>query len=179
MRMQDVFSGSNVAKFLGVMVSGPVRGGALYGLDQKARFDMGLAGFVFDDDPRGPVGWRRMEVAGSATITIAAPALGSNYMNATEFIVTSGGGATVFNLPAIAPGLKYKFYNAINQSLTIQATTNNIIAFNNSAVTNVAFSSANAKLGACVELEATYVGSATYNWVLRNMSAGANTITLS
>jgi hypothetical protein len=179
MRMQDVFSGSNVAKFLGVMVSGPVRGSALYGLDQKARFDMALAGFLFDDDVRGPQPWRRMEIAGNQTVTIASPALGSNYQNATEFIVTSGGGAAIFNLPTIAPGLKYKFYNANNQSLTIQGGTNSIVAFNNTAVTNVAVSTANAKIGACLEFEATYMGSATYQWVLRNMSAGANTLTLS
>lgn len=178
-RMQDIFSGSNVAKQAAMMVGGPVRTAGLGGLDQKARYDLKAQGFIFDDDPRGPVQWRQIEIAGNQTVTIPVPAVGSTYQNATEFVVTSGAGAAVFNLPVIAPGLRYKFYNANGQQLTVTATTNNVIAFNNLTATTLTFNTANTLIGGSLTYTAAYVGSNTYKWIVNVDSAGANTITVS
>ncbi len=178
-RRQDIFSGSNVAKQAAMMVAGPVRAAGLAGLDQKARYDLHASGFVFDDDPRGPVQWRQIEIAGNQTVTIPTPAVGATYQNATEFVVTSGGGAATFNLPTIAPGLRYKFYNANGQQLTVTATTNNVIAFNNTAATSLTFNSSNALVGGSMTLTAAFISGNTYKWMLNVDSAGANTITVS
>jgi hypothetical protein len=176
MRMQDVFSGSNVAKFLGVMVSGPVRASALYGLDNKARYDMRAAGFVFDDDPRGPVEWFQLEGAfGNTTTVIPTPAVGSAYPNATHFVVISGTGTATFTLPAIAPGLRYKFTQYMDQTLTVQATTAILVGDGSQTYTSASNQTSSHKIGGTLMARSIYVGSSTYKWLITTESL--NTIT--
>ncbi len=178
-RMQDIFSGSNVAKQAAMMVAGPVRAAGLGGLDQKARYDLKVQGFTFDDDPRGALPWRQIEIAGNQSVTIPSPAVGATYQNGTEFVVISGGGGATFLLPTIAVGLRYKFYNANGQQLTVTATTNNVVAFNTTTGTTLTFNSSNALVGGSLTYTAAYVGSNTYKWIVNVDSAGANTITVS
>lgn len=177
-RMQDVFSGANVDKQAGMMVAGPVRAAGLGGLDQKARYDLKCQGFIFDDDPRGPVGWRVIEGAfGNVTTVIPTPAVGATYQNGTHFIVTSGAGTATFTLPTIAPGLRYKFSQEMDQTLVVQGAVNDImVGFNDNAASNVQFAGGGAKIGGTFEVMSIYDGS-VYKWLVMTESAGANTVT--
>lgn len=186
--MQDPYSGSTRDKFLGVLVSGPLQGAALYGLDQKARGDLKAQGCIFDDDPHGANWWRLQETAaGGSGLTVTMTT--STYLNGTHIFITSGGGASTFTLPPVVAGLRYKFTNGIDQSLTVRVPTadlNKMTTFNNVTTADaVAFSTSSEKIGGSVELYSYYdagtsggSGTAGYRWMVQNASAGANTITV-
>jgi len=168
--MTDPFSGTTRDKFLGVLVSGPVRGAALYGLDQKARGDMKSQGFIFDDDPHGAIAvWRVSEGAFGNTTTVITQA---TYPNGTHFVTTSGAGAATFTLPAIAPGLRYRFTQTMDQNMVVQrGGSDNLVSDGNAAAVSVTASTASHKIGASVEAHAIYVGSSTYKWLIMNVSS--------
>lgn len=168
--MTDPLSGTTRDKFLGVLVSGPLQAARLYGLDQKARGDLKSQGVIFDDDPHGAVAsWRVTEGAFGNTTTVITQA---TYPNGTHFVITSGAGAAVFTLPAIAPGLRYKFTQTMDQNMTVQrGGSDNLVADGLATAVSVAASTASHKIGASVEAQAIYVGSSTYKWLIMNVSA--------
>lgn len=148
LRMTDLITGSNSDKLFGCLVGGPVQASKLYGLDQKARADM-WGRFVFDDDYAGnSSGWRDV-VAKTADYTVVA---GDN-----NRIFTNQGaaGAVVFTLPAIAKGLRFRFYAEASQNVTITAATaDTMVTFNDAAADSIALSTANKIIGGGWEIYA-------------------------
>lgn len=170
--MQDPYSGSTRDKFLGVLVSGPLQGAALYGLDQKARGDLKAQGCIFDDDPHGAIAvWRVQEVvapnsAGTLTITAAT------YPNGSHLVFTSqvSAGAWTVTLPAPAAGLRYRFTNMIDQNMTVKAPTDDtLVTRGDLAAKSIVFSTASNKIGAEVDFICYYTGAA-YQWCATNRS---------
>jgi hypothetical protein len=170
MRMQDVLSGVNTAKFYAIMVSGGVQGAKLIGLDGMARAQMSQA-FYFDDDLPGRqrFDWNRFQ-SKTADYTIVAAD------NMSVFDNTGAVGAVVFTLPALANGLKFGFRVVADQTVTVaSAEGDNIVAFNDASADSLAFSTGGAKVGGGLNL---YSNPGATKWVAENTSIGANTITV-
>jgi hypothetical protein len=170
LRMEDVFSGSAVDKWLGVLVAGPIQAAKVNGLDDQARQQM-FGRFTFDDDP---VGLQRevtiREVAKTANYTV----LTTDKLNL--FTNEGATAAVVFTLPTIAAGMRFQFLALANYNMKVtKAGSAVMFAFNNANCTSVSFETANAIVGGCVEVVASQDGGA---WYVFNRSAGANTITV-
>lgn len=181
--MQDPYSGTTRDKFLGVLVSGPLQGAALYGLDQKARGDLKAQGCIFDDDPHGAIAYYRVqETAVGAGLTVTMTT--TTYPNGTQLVFTTGTGATAFTLPAPVAGLRYKFTNGIDQNMQILApTADTLITDGDLAADSVIFSTASHKIGSEVELMTFYDSGAAggttvagYKWWAFNR--GSTTMTV-
>ena len=106
-RMQDVLTGSDTAKYFAICIGGNLKAANLIGLDAQARIQMS-GQFTFDDQfVAYPNGWywgpypRFTAKTANYTITAAD--------NFTEFNNTGAGGEVDFTLPAIAPGLVFGF----------------------------------------------------------------------
>ena len=71
------------------------------------------------------------------------------------FTTTGAGGAVKFTLPTPSAALKgcyYRFYNTVDQNMTFDCATNDVLViFNDVAADTVAFSQAGEKIGGCVE----------------------------
>ena len=149
--MTDVFAGTQVDRFVPVLVGGPVQAGKLNGLNQQARNTMNNR-FVFDDDPNGnTMGWQNV-VAKTANYTVTA--------SDNNVIFTNQGAtaAVVFTLPTIAKGLRYRFFaESSNASATLEvasATANTMVTFNDDAASSVVFNTANEIVGGALEVVA-------------------------
>lgn len=115
----------------------------------------------------GPFQWRKRMLQGNVTL-VAADSGVEFYANA----------AATITLPAIASAgktFRIRAHQTADANLTIVAPSGKMIAINNAAATSVAYSTANEKIGAGVEIsllpdETLYIAS--------NISAGANTVTV-
>jgi hypothetical protein len=93
----------------------------------------------------------------------------------TLFTNLGDAGAIVYTLPAIAntKGMRFMFYNAVDQNMTVaSAAANGLITFNNAAASSVAFSTAGNKIGGSFEV----IGIGSSKWIVR--PSGANTVTV-
>lgn len=91
------------------------------------------------------------------------------------FTTLGGTGASTFTLPAVAKnrGLRYSFFNAVDQDMTVaSAAGDDIITFNDVAADSVAFSTTNEKVGAYVDI----IGLDNSKWAA--IPRGANTMTV-
>jgi hypothetical protein len=174
LRMQDVLTGSNTPKYQPIVVGGNVKSALLVGLDANARIQL-AANFKFDDQfttyPNGaywgPAG-RYVTKTADYTV-VAADAF-------TEFNTLGALGAVNFTLPAIANGLVFRFRNMADQNMTVtSAEGSNVVALNNLTASSVAFSTGSGKIGGGVMV---YSNPAGTKWIVQNISAGANTITV-
>jgi len=159
--------GTNQDRFIGqVLVSGTVKpsrlivpGTAALGIDGTTyehwiKAQLYQRGFRLTDNTYGmhaptPMGGWLNIVAKTADYTVSE-VLDNNVL------FTNGGaaGAVVFTLPATAKkGLRYGFYVAANQTVTVTAgTADTLIAVNDIAADSIAFSTANEKTGSFVEI---------------------------
>ncbi|MBL8824908.1 MAG: head decoration protein [Planctomycetia bacterium] len=158
-------SGSAESKFVPVIFSGPLRAAQLVSLTAYLRRHM-FPRFMLDDDLVSYTVPFTKVVAKTADYTVTAAD------NNTLFTTEGAGGAVNFTLPTLAVGLRFKFFNAVNQNMVITGAADTIIGFNDIAATTLTFSTAGNKVGACVEVIANNAGTA---WIA--IAHGPNTVT--
>lgn len=178
-RVADPY-GTAVARRPRVLVRGPVKasqllisGSALVGHAQEyvARRQLRDMGFMLDDDLSGHLaGFGNRQVIESAASTTVTAA-----QNGVEFVATGSG--SNFTLPTIKAGLRYRFFNAVDQNMVItSAAGNDIIAKHDTAASTITFSTSSNKIGACVEVECRYTAAATLSWFARFLCTNTATI---
>lgn len=170
LRMQDVLTGSNTAKYYAVMVSGGLQASKLIGLDGQARAQLSQ-NFIFDDDlvGRHTFPWIRFQTK-TADYTVVSTD------NLSLFLTTGASDAVAFTLPTLANGLMFGFKNTVNQNMTVaSAAGDDMIVFNDLTADSVAFSTSGEKIGGGVIVFSNPGATA---WIVCNYSAGANTITV-
>jgi len=164
LRMQDVITGVNTAKFYALMVSGGVQASKLLGLDNMARSQMSSL-FYFDDVLPGNH-WYPFETFLTKT---------ANYQivstdNFTIFDNTGAGGEVDFTLPAIANGYYFGFRLMAAQTLKVSSKEgSNLVG---TSLTQTFVSGAN--IGAGFEIYSNSLGT---KWLVSNLSSGTQTLT--
>lgn len=170
MRMEDVFSGSNVQKFFAIVVGGRVIGSNIINLDNMARAQM-TPRFIFDDNVPGNIWFpfKRFQTKTADYTIVAAD-------NFSQFDNSGASGAVTFTLPTLANGYLFGFRGVANQSITIaSAAGDDMVVFNDASADSVAFSTSSEKIGGgCI----VYSNPAATKWHVANFSAGANTVTV-
>jgi hypothetical protein len=169
--MTDVITNVTQARFYAVVVSGPVQGAKLLGLDQMARAQMSSAGFKFDDDLPGnsQFPFQRFQTKTANYQIVAAD-------NLSHFDNLGASGEVDFTLPPIANGYYFAFTGMVAQVLKVISTEgSNIVALNNVSATSVAFQTGGQEIGAGLHI---YSNPAGTKWVVENVSAGTATLTL-
>lgn len=146
-------TGGTATKRIGqLMVAGNVKAGQLLLLDQQARAQMANR-FLFDDDlPGNTSGWLEV-VAKAADYTVTAA-------DNNRVFTNQGASALVtFTLPAIAKGLRYRFYSEDNDGIKITAATaDTLVTHNDAAADTIAFSTTGRNIGAAFEILANADG---------------------
>jgi hypothetical protein len=171
LRMQDILTGVNVAKFFGVMVSGGVQGSKIIGLDNQARAQM-APHFIFDDNLPGNADYEWLSFVSKIANYSIQPT-----DNFTHFDNIGAAGPVTFTLPPILNGYKFGFRVVANQNLLVTSFEGgNIVAFNNAVANTLAFQTGVQLIGGGVEL---YSNAAGTKWYAVNYSAGTNVITVS
>ena len=125
-----------------------------------ARRKLAQAGCVLDDDPMGYLaGVNQRTILKTATGTITASE------NGAKFVVV-GSAAVTLTLPAIVPGLSYKFYNAADQNLIVASngSSDNIVGLGDLSGDTITFSTSSEKIGAEVDVYSDYVNG-TLKWL--------------
>ncbi len=170
LRMQDVITGSNVARFYAIMVSGGVKGANLIGLDLMARAQLSNR-FYFDDNLAGnsQFPWQRFQTKTTSYQILATD-------NLTHFDNLGAGAAVTFTLPPIANGYCYGFTAAVLAQNFIVASTegNNIVTFNDIAASTVAYQTGSAIAGGSFKIYSNPAGTL---WFCDQMGIG-NTLTV-
>lgn len=173
LRMQDVLTETNVAKFWFIMVAGAVKSANLLGLDNMARVQMRNR-FIFDDNLPG-LSWFPWRSFVSKT-QAASPYQVLSTDNGTLFDNVGATGSVTFTLPALANGYLFGFRVQADQTVTVASLAGtDMIAFNNVSASSVAFSTGGSKIGGQVWI---YSNPGATKWIVENHSAGANTITV-
>ncbi len=116
LRMQDVSSGLNTAKFWAVMVSGGIKASALIGLDNMARVALSNQ-FYFDDNFPGlqQFPWQRFQTKIANYQLLASD-------NLSHFDNLGAVGEVDFTLPPIANGYVFGFHNFTSSVLKVIST---------------------------------------------------------
>lgn len=167
-RMMNVVSGVVEDKDGEVLVGGFLKAGQLIGLDSAARIQLAQR-FVFDDDlvGRGWGGPLAREVSKAADYVVVAAD------NMTEFVATA---AVNFTLPAIGKGYRFKFRQTADANMgVVSAEGDNMIGMNDASADSATFSTSSQKIGAALNVYSNLAGD---KWIIENVSAGANAVTL-
>lgn len=156
-----------------LVMNGPVKAAQIYAVnltnfDEQARRQL-QGKFIFDDRMVGVIGGFRQTLAkgalGAYTVVNGGQAPNSGD-NDTIFTTTGGLGATTFTLGTPARGNRFRFYNTVNQTMTITAPANTLLGAsvpNTAAKTNLAFA---ALAGAAVEITCDDTGAFWMAWLL-------------
>jgi len=109
--------------------------------------------YVKTTDSTAQNGW----VAVRAGINVVAKTANYSATTAdtgTMFTTTGATGAVTFTLPAVSgrAGVWYEFMNTVDQTMTVTAPANTLVAFNNATATSIAFSTASEKIGSGVRV---------------------------
>jgi hypothetical protein len=148
LRTLSPLTGTAEDKMAALVVAGPVKGGSLFGLDQKARSDM-FGRFIFDDDLYGNRSGIRDVVAKTANYTVLAADNGALFTN------QGAAGAVTFTLPTIAKGLRYRFFVEAGQNVIVAAAAGDtLVVFNDAAADSIAFQTAAELIGGGLEVVA-------------------------
>lgn len=148
---------ANQDRLYRVLVRGPVRAAALYGLDAQARMQLSKQGFQFDDF------FPNVETPWIAETTYTASAA----LTATDSgILVVGNHATVeivMTLPAIAPGLHFTFVNIGAANLKVSSPEgDNLVVGNDASADSFTCSTAGEIIGAAWEVVANAAGTKWY-----------------
>ncbi len=144
-----------------IIIRGNFKESELINLDERAKSVLVANGCVFDAVPSelAPASYTSKEaVSGDLTVTASD--------NGRLFVISGAIVAVNFTLPTIAHGLKFQFFNTDDENMVITGSSN-IIGLHNDAASTITFSTASAKIGALVEVEAIYHGAAL-KWIVRN-----------
>ena len=161
--MNDPVTLATANRLVSMVISGPVKASALFGLDLIARKQLRAAGFIFDDDRTSGYGVPFIRVVNkAASYTVLASDHGT--------LFTASAAAT-FTLPALAAGLHFMFYNLADATMVIASagSSDNIVTDGDAAADTVTYSEAAHKIGAGLMVIAN--ADAT-KWLTFNMSAG-------
>lgn len=118
----------------------------VYGLDALARRQM--SGRIwFDDGWTPPDLVTALVVAKTADYTVVAADNNKTFTN------KGAGGAVNFTLPALARGLRFRFFVEADQTLTITSVpSDSLVVFNDLAADTIAYSTASEKIGGGFEV---------------------------
>lgn len=173
-------SGSAVDRGYARIVQAPLRasqllikGSALVGhaYEFLARQQLYQAGFMLDDDP---MGYQSGLVFRSdyATGTTLAPTAAAD--NGKTFFV-SNANAVAVTLPAIKPGLRFRFIRTANEEIVVSsAAGDDIVVGNDTAADSVTFTTAGEQIGTAIEVFSAYIDTSTLRWIMHlpNMPFG-------
>lgn len=162
--MYDARAGAVANRTAQMRIGGLVKPGSLYGFDENARVQMSSR-FTWDDLRQEGSGLDRV-IAKTGDYTVLSTD------NNTIFTTTGAAGAVNFTLPTLARGLRFRFFNTVDQNMVITGD-NNIVALHDAAASTLTFSTSSQKIGACVEVVANEAGT---KW-LAFVGAGA-TVTI-
>lgn len=139
-------AGSAQAKTGQLVMAGPVVASSVIGLDPRVRQFLG-ARIIFDDYPIAePTGWFG-PVAKTADYMVVEADSGKMFTN------QGAAGAVNFTLPTtIKAGFRAKFYCETNQTITVTAPADKLVAFNDPVATAIALSTASEKVGGAIEI---------------------------
>lgn len=166
--------GSAASKFVPLIVGGPVRASALKAshatanteAEYVARFKQQMSyRFVFDDLVFG-LG-RNFASQGRTIVKSAMADLTLVAGNNGATVLLTYAGASTVNLPAIAPGLEFEFWNLVDQNLTIvtAGSADNIVCMGDIAADQIAISTMSEKLGVGLRIFSRYSSDlATLKW---------------
>lgn len=139
-------------------------------LEFLLRAQLHQAGFLLSDNFYGnPTPWRDI-IAKTADYTVLEAD------NNVLFTNRGASGAVNFTLPATAKkGLRFGFYVAAGQDVTVTAgTADTMVAFNDAAADSIAYSTSSEKIGAMVEV----IGDGTGWLVVNHLGAETQTPTI-
>jgi hypothetical protein len=169
MRIQDVITGVNTARFYGIMVSGGVKAANLIGLDNMARAQMSNQ-FYFDDNFPGnqQFPFQRFQTKTANYQIVASD-------NLTHFDNLGATGAVTFTLPPIANGYFFGFTASVtNQNLIVASSEGtNMVTFNNISANSVAYQTGGSIAGGSFRI---YSNPAGTKWFVEQI--GSNTLTV-
>lgn len=168
MRIQDVVTGVNTARFYAIMVSGGVKAANLIGLDLMARAQMSNQ-FYFDDNFPGnqQFPFQRFQTKTGNYQILATD-------NLTHFDNLGAGNEVDFTLPAIAAGYYFGFTCAVGQVLKVISTEGtNMVTFNNASASSVAYSTGGSEIGGSFRV---YSNPAATKWIVEQIGANVMTV---
>lgn len=170
LRVQN-FDGVDADRFYAVLVGGPVQASKILNLDLMARQQMDK--FIFDDIFQIPGNhwfpWKRFQTKTAAYTVVA----NDNY---TLFDNVGAGAAITFTLPVLAAGYFFGFRVQADQNVTVASNEgDNMVAFNDASADSVAFSTGGELIGGMLVV---FTNPAGTKWIVQNVSAGANTVTV-
>ena len=166
----DPSTGLTQTKTWGIIIGGPLQASQLIGLDNQARAQLSPR-IIFDDNYIG-----NMRFPAQNFVTKVA-----NYsLVATDnFTFFDNFGATVavtFTLPPILNGYKFNFRARAAQNLLVTSNEGgNMEALNNLVANTVAYQTGSQIIGGEFEIFST----PNLKWIVRDLSAGSNTVTVS
>jgi hypothetical protein len=169
LRMQDL-QGVNQPRFFALICGGRVQSAYLNGLDNMARQQMADF-FKFDDNLQGRrwVPWMRFQTKVASYQILATD-------NLNHFDNLGATGAVTFTLPAIANGYSFGFTAMAAQNLLVTSFEGgNIVALNNLVANTVSFQTGAQIIGGSFRI---YSNPAGTKWLVENLSAGTNTVTV-
>jgi hypothetical protein len=155
-------------RFTQMIVHGLLKEEELVGLDVRAKAQL-ASRFVIDTDPgiagvlMHPRGVYRK--SGSYLVTAAD--------NGLLFLATD---AATFTLPSKQNGLAFRFFQATNNDMTINGSSD-IVHKGSASASSVAFSTSSEKIGSHALVECVYTAANTLKWIVSNL--GGTTATVS
>jgi len=176
----DRVSLAGVDRFAHVVIKAPLKasrllylGAALVGsaAEYAARVALARFGCRLDDDPQGTL-------SGALTRDAIVIATGAITASQTGTVFScAGAGARTLTLPALVPGLNFRFINTVAQNLTIaSAEGDNIAGLNDLSMDSITFSTANQQIGATLNIYSGYV-SGVLKWIPDCFAPAATTAT--
>jgi hypothetical protein len=164
-RMQDIDTGSNVQRFYGILVGGPVQAAKILGLDLHARQCMDK--FIFDDQNNFPGNhwypWKRFQTKTANYSIVAAD-------NFSHFDNTGAMGEVDFTLPPIANGYYFAFSCMVAQVIkAISFEGGNLVG---STVTQTSVSAT--AIGGAFAIFSNPAGT---KWLVEDISSSNQTLT--
>ncbi len=169
--MVDFLTGVGQTKLSWILIGGKVQASKLINLDLQARASLAPR-FIFDDNIATPN--YRFPWSNFASKTAAYSVLSTD--NFTIFDNTGAVGSVTFTLPAIANGYCFGFRVVANQNVIVASNEGgNMIALNNATASSVAFQTGSQLIGGAFMI---YSNPAGTKWIVENISAGTNTITV-
>ena len=170
LRMQT-FEGVATDRFYAVLVGGPVQASKILNLDLMARQQMDK--FIFDDigvmQGNHWFPFKRFQTKTASYTVVAAD-------NFTLFDNTGASGAVTYTLPTLANGYMFGFSGVADQNTVVaSAAGDDMVVFNDASADSVAFSTSGEKIGG---LFVVFSNPGATKWIVMNLSAGANTVTV-
>ncbi len=165
----DPATAANADKWWSVAISGRLKASSVINLDYQARSQLMARGFQFDDGVWAQLPYKG-EIAKTADYTVTTAD------NGMLFTTTGASGTVIFTLPALAVGLRFRFFNTVNQTLTVaSAAGDDMITDGDAAADSVTLSTSSHKIGGGFDIVANNAGTA---WYVFNLGTPANVVTV-